>query len=96
MTRVAGSATLLPGTWYNHNHRHSAIRYVSPAQRHAGEDRDILTKPCLYIEARAASPRRWARHTRNWQPIEVVTLNPERDSLVGAAAEQDKIRRKAA
>ena len=83
--------------WYNHNHRHSGIRYVSPAQRHAGEDRDILSKRhALYIEARAANPRRWARHTRNWQPIEVVTLNPERDSLVGAAAEQDKIRGKAA
>ena len=83
--------------WYNHNHRHSGIRYVSPAQRHAGEDRDILSKRhALYIKARAANPRRWARHTRNWQPIEVVTLNPERDSLVGAAAEQDKIRRKAA
>jgi hypothetical protein len=25
--------------WYNHDHRHSGIRYVSPAQRHVGEDR---------------------------------------------------------
>ncbi len=24
--------------WYNVDHRHSGIRYVSPAQRHAGED----------------------------------------------------------
>ena len=24
--------------WYNFEHRHSGIRYVSPAQRHAGED----------------------------------------------------------
>jgi len=23
--------------WYNHDHRHSGIRYVSPAQRHAGQ-----------------------------------------------------------
>jgi len=28
--------------WYNHAHRHSGIRYVSPAQRHAGEDHVIL------------------------------------------------------
>jgi putative resolvase len=28
--------------WYNVDHRHSGIRYVSPAQRHAGEDRAIL------------------------------------------------------
>ena len=61
--------------WYNNDHKHSGIRYVSPAQRHAGEDRDILSKRhALYTEARAANPRRWARHTRNWQPIEVVQL----------------------
>ena len=27
---------------YNHEHRHSGIRYVTPAQRHAGEDRPLL------------------------------------------------------
>jgi putative transposase len=69
--------------WYNHEHRHSGIRYVSPAQRHAGEDRAILSKRhALYAEARAANPRRWARHTRNWQPIAAVTLNPERDAII--------------
>jgi len=29
-------------SWYNHDHRHSGIRYVSPAQRHAGRDRDLI------------------------------------------------------
>ena len=73
-------------TWYNHAHRHSGIRYVSPAQRHAGHDRDLLAaRHELYLKARAANPRRWSRHTRNWQPISAVTLNPERDSLVNAA-----------
>jgi len=71
--------------WYNHDHRHSAIRYVSPAERHAGQDRSILSRRHqLYIRAREANPRRWARHTRNWQPIDVVTLNPERNSVVNA------------
>jgi hypothetical protein len=73
-------------SWYNHEHRHSAIRYVSPAERHAGQDRGILSRRHqLYTRAREANPRRWARHTRNWQPIAVVTLNPERDSVVAAA-----------
>jgi hypothetical protein len=31
--------------WYNHEHRHSAIRFVTPAQRHANLDRDILDSP---------------------------------------------------
>ncbi len=74
--------------WYNHDHRRSAIRYVSPAQRHAGEDRDVLrARHALYQRARAENPRRWARHTRNWNPITVVTLNPERDTVIKAATE---------
>lgn len=65
--------------WYNHEHRHSGIRYVAPAQRHAGDDHRILAaRHVLYVEARAQNPRRWTRHTRNWTPIGAVTLNPER------------------
>ena len=30
--------------WYNHEHRHSGIQFVSPAQRHDGLDRDIIKK----------------------------------------------------
>jgi transposase InsO family protein len=72
--------------WYNHDHRHSGIRYVSPADRHAGRDRDILAQRHeLYQQAKAAHPARWARQTRNWEHISVVTLNPERDSIVKAA-----------
>ena len=72
--------------WYNSDHKHSGIRYVSPTQRHAGEDPDILAaRHALYVQAKAAHPRRWARHTRNWNPITVVTLNPERDSVIIAA-----------
>jgi transposase InsO family protein len=72
--------------WYNNDHRHSGIRFVSPAQRHAGEDRDILARRhTLYLNARVANPRRWARHTRNWSPIAVVTLNPEKEAIVDAA-----------
>ncbi len=29
-------------SWYNHEHRHSGIRFVTPAQRHAGLDTAIL------------------------------------------------------
>ena len=30
--------------WYNHEHCHSRIRFVTPAQRHLGEDKAILEK----------------------------------------------------
>ncbi len=72
--------------WYNHEHLHSGIRYVSPAARHEGRDREILAaRHEVYEQARQRHPARWRRHTRNWQPIGAVTLNPERDSVVKAA-----------
>lgn len=74
MPRASGSPGLS-----NHQHRHSAIRFVTPAQRHAGPDRDILRyRHAVYLAARQRRPERWRRTTRNWQPIEVVHLNPER------------------
>jgi putative transposase len=69
--------------WYNHEHRHSGIRYVSPAQRHAGDDHAILAaRHDLHTRARETNPARWSGKTRNWSPIGAMTLNPERDSII--------------
>ena len=71
--------------WYNHDHRHSGIRYVSPAQRHTGEDHEILAaRHALYLRARQLNPARWSGKTRDWSPVGAVTLNPERDSVIKA------------
>jgi transposase InsO family protein len=68
--------------WYNVDHRHSGIRYVSPAQRHACKDHAILAaRHDLYTRCRELHPARWSGKTRNWSPIGVVTLNTERDSI---------------
>ncbi len=78
--------------WYNVDHRHSGIRYVSPAQRHAGDDHAILAaRHTVYVQARERNPARWSRHTRNWSPIGAVTLNPERDSVVATASHDEDI-----
>jgi hypothetical protein len=75
--------------WYNHEHLHSGIRYISPADRHDGHDRDILDRRhAVYQQARAQNPRRWTKETRNWSRVEVVTLNPEKQKLVGTASAQ--------
>ena len=75
--------------WYNHEHRHSAIRYVTPAQRHAGQDGGVLAaRHAVYQDARQRNPQRWTGQTRNWTPVGVVTLNPERDAVVRAATAQ--------
>jgi putative transposase len=76
--------------WYNVEHRHSGIRYVSPEQRHAGDDHAILAaRHALYTAARERNPARWSRNTRNWSPFGTVTLNPERDSVVRAHPSTD-------
>ncbi|MCU0965459.1 MAG: hypothetical protein MUF08_10500, partial [Burkholderiaceae bacterium] len=63
--------------WYNHEHRHSGIRYVTPAQRHAGLDKDILqARHQVYTQARERNPRRWSRSTRDWSHIVDAGVDP--------------------
>lgn len=67
--------------WYNEEHRHSAIGFVTPSQRHAGLDTAILQqRHDIYTQARSERPERWrGRATRNWEPVTQVWLNPERE-----------------
>lgn len=68
--------------WYNEEHRHSQIRFVTPGQRHRGEDKAILSRrEQVYAHARERNPSRWSGETRNWTPIEMVSLNPERTDV---------------
>lgn len=64
--------------WYNTEHLHSEIRFVSPNDRHYGQDIAKLNKrKDVYEQARKNKPERWANQIRNWSPIEIVRLNPE-------------------
>jgi transposase InsO family protein len=72
--------------WYNGSHRHSAIRYVTPNQRHQGCERDVLAgRQELYERMRRAYPARWSGRSRNWLPVGPVMLNPRREPLRGVA-----------
>jgi len=63
--------------WYNTEHLHSALRYVTPDDRHEGRDGAILAhRMALYTQARRRTPRRWTQGIRNWNPIGAVHLNP--------------------
>ncbi len=65
--------------WYNTEHLHSAIRFVTPDDRHFGREHAILQQRReVYEEARAKNPGRWSGSTRNWEAIEKVYLNPEK------------------
>ena len=63
--------------WYNHSHLHSSIQFVTPADRHAGRDVEILARrKAVYEAARAKRPERWSGSTRDWTPVVEVILNP--------------------
>jgi putative transposase len=64
-------------SWYNTEHRHSGIRFVTPESRHAGREAQVLARRKeVYEEAKGRNPSRWAGATRNWSPIAEVSLNP--------------------
>jgi putative transposase len=63
--------------WYNNRHLHSAIRFVTPADRHAGLDVEKLARrKHVYEKARCTTPNRWSSSTRNWERPKDVRLNP--------------------
>jgi transposase InsO family protein len=65
--------------WYNSEHRHSGINFVTPDERHRLLDTNLLAKrDVVYERARHAHPERWSGKTRNWTPVGHVTLNRPR------------------
>jgi len=74
--------------WYNNIHRHSAIRFVTPNQRHKGQDRRILQdRQMVYKKAKKRHANRWSGSIRNWSYIDHVWLNPPK----GKSDETEKL-----
>ena len=66
--------------WYNHQHKHSALKFVTPAQRHDGRDAAILRqRGDIYESAKQRHPECWSGAIRNWELKDEVWLNPERN-----------------
>ena len=66
--------------WYNHEHKHSQLNFVTPNERHTGEDKGVLAKRKLTMQqAKEANPIRWGtQNIRNCEPVGPTTLNPVR------------------
>lgn len=65
--------------WYNSEHRHSGLKFVTPNERHTGQDKKIFVeRDGVYKQAKINNPLRWSGQTRNWQLNTEVVLNPEK------------------
>lgn len=68
--------------WYNEEHRHSGIKFVTPSERHQGLDGAILLNRIeVYSKAKKQNPSRWSGDIKNWERIKEVKLNPEKSKI---------------
>lgn len=66
--------------WYNKEHRHSGIQYVTPEERHTGKDKEVLEqRKKVYQKAKEKHPERWAKEIRDWSFSEEEWLNPKQE-----------------
>lgn len=77
--------------WYNTEHLHGGIRFVTPQSRHEGRDAEILEKRhAVYQKAKRDTPQRWSGQTRNWSMIKEVRLNPGKEKKAHAKNLRDQ------
>lgn len=77
--------------WYNTEHRHSGLKFVTPKQRHTGCDAELLRRRhAVYQQARAKHPQRWTGQTRNWSPADTVYLTSYRPKQSGSITSEAK------
>lgn len=66
--------------YYNYEHCHSGLNFLTPNQRHTGMDKEIFSnRTAVYEAARQKNPNRWSKKIRNWSLEDEVWLNPEKD-----------------
>lgn len=69
--------------WYNTDHHHSGLNFLTPSQRHNGQsDAVFQTRKLVYEAAKSKNPDRWAKNIRNWTLPNQVWLNPEKLSAI--------------
>lgn len=78
--------------WYNYEHKHSGINYVSPVERHERKDKAICeNRKKIYEKARDGHPYRWTKNIRDWSIEKEVWLNPEKTKkIVDKLSQEDK------
>lgn len=69
--------------WYNNEHLHSGLKFITPIARHKRLDSQIMARrKFLYSQAKQNNPRRWTGSIRNWELPSEVYLNPPKQKLL--------------
>ncbi len=72
--------------WYNTEHQHSGIGFVTPEQKHKGVALEVLEKRKeVYRIAKLKHPERFAREIRKWDTPKAVALGPVKDEEIELA-----------
>lgn len=76
-------------SWYNNEHKHSGLNFVTPNERHTLKDAQVLARrELVLLKAKQANPVRWnGRNVRNCSPVPPTALNPVRPSKRVEASE---------
>ena len=75
--------------WYNAEHKHSGLNFVTPNERHTLKDAQVLAqREEVLLKAKGANPARWnGRAVRDCSPVPPTALNPVRPSKRVEASE---------
>jgi putative transposase len=72
--------------WYNTEHRHSGLKFLTPNQRHQGPSEQIFkNRQLVYEAAKVKHAERWSGNIRDWSLDDQVWLNPEKVEVIKAA-----------
>jgi transposase InsO family protein len=78
--------------WYNTEHLHSGLNFVTPDSKHRGDDIEILKKRNdVYEKAKLNNPIRWSGKTRNWDAVAIVKLNPLKDKVKSNTRDKNQL-----
>jgi putative transposase len=74
-------------SWYNHDHKHSGLKFISPEQRHNGKCGVVMdNRKTVYEAAKQRNPARWSGEIRDWDLPGEVWLNPEKTEDIAKEA----------
>ena len=68
-------------TWYNNQHLHSQIGFITPNQKHQGLDIELMkNRRQVYLAAKQKNPHGWSKDIRKWESTKEVYLNPDKQN----------------